>query len=57
MNTITSQVGDHQIVIVSNASGSTTNSTRNNDSYFLDDGSTNIQFKDEILTVNGKKFL
>jgi archaellum component FlaF (FlaF/FlaG flagellin family) len=55
-NTIINQVGDHQIVIVSTSSGSTSNSTRNNDSLSFDDGSTNILFKDEILTVNGKKY-
>ena len=55
-NSYTNRIGDHHIVIVSTDGSSTTNSTSNNDSLYFDDGNCSVQFKDEILTVNGEKY-
>ena len=52
--TNTYRIGEHTIII---KAGSSINSTANEDSLYFDDGNISIQFKDEILTVNGKKYV
>ena len=57
-STNSTKIGDHQILIVSTTDnpGSTSNLTHNNDSLSYLDENCSVQFKDEILTVNGKRY-